>query len=80
MPDFIRNSQVLKVVTDAFLNKQIDEETARTAFSELLRRDDLMKHREIVLTRLKLIQAAAKSIGVELRGLDESVNKKGPDQ
>lgn len=79
MPDFIRNSQVLKVVTDAFLNKQIDEETARTAFSELLRWDDLMKHREIVLTRLKLIQAAAKNIGIELRGLDEPV-KKEPDQ
>lgn len=80
MADFIRNSKVLKVVTDAFLNKQIDEETASTAFCELLRWDDLMKHREVVLTRIKLIQAAAKNLGIELRGLDEPVNKKEPDE
>ena len=76
MADFIRNSKVLKVVTDAFLSKQIDEETASAAIRELLRWDDLMKHREVVLTRIKLIQAAAKNLGIELRGLDEPVNKK----
>ena len=76
MADFIRNSKVLKVVTDAFLSKQIDEETASAAIRELLRWDDLMKHREVVLTRIKLIQEAAKNLGIELRGLDEPVNKK----